>query len=159
MKNILKTLLLTAAIITLHSCTKDDDPRDADPVGVLINKIVVTSFPETDEYNYEWDTDGSRADLYIAVDDYDNEWVSSVHNNALSTTPHVFIPSSPVLMLGNFSITAYDYDQGNSYDEQIGYVSNYGTDYLVTRPDSILLQDYYGGVSCVVYVDYVYSGK
>ncbi len=160
MKNLRTLLLIALSITVLHSCKEEvEDPRDTTPIGLIVNKVVVTDFPQEDGF-YEWDNDGTGPDLYITIGGSGYErWESPVHSNALNTVSHTFTPPSPVLVYGHVYINAYDYDQGSSYDDYIDYVSSSNNDdYLQTKPDSLLLEDNYSGLSVVVYVEYVYEG-
>ena len=164
MKRMRKILLFALCIIVMHSCKKEEgDPRDSAAVGVLVKKVVVTEFPQKDG-NLNWDyNDNSGPDLFIMISagsgSYNVKWESPVHTNAVNTVNHTFIPPSPVLLLNGLYISLYDYDPGSSSDDYIGYVPDYyNNDFFNTKPDSILLEDYYSNLSMVVYVDYVYEG-
>lgn len=91
------------------SCANEDRP-----VKITLNRIDLTSFPQTNPQGGGWDSDGTGPDVYVNVWSGSTKvWESpSYFSNAINTNTYTFTPSQPINLSTTESLTirVFDYE-------------------------------------------------
>jgi hypothetical protein len=116
------------------SCANEDRP-----VKITLNKIELTSFPQTNPQGGGWDSDGTGPDIYLTVSSGAMKvWEDPDYfSNAINTNTYTFTPSQPIALstTEDLTILVFDYETFAA-DTQMGGVSTTGelwTSYLKGR--------------------------
>lgn len=106
------------------SCANEDRP-----VKITLDRVELTSFPQTNPQGIGWDPDGTGPELHVSVYSANNLiWEApSYYDDAIDSNSYSFIPSSPIALSSTevftIRILDYDYFAGNT---EMGGVSTTG---------------------------------
>ena len=113
------------------SCANEDRP-----VKITLDRVELTSFPQTNPQGGGWDSDGTGPDVYVSVYSANNLiWEApTYYTNAINSNSYSFIPSSPITVSSteDFTIRVFDFETFAS-DTEMGGVATTGelwTSYL-----------------------------
>jgi hypothetical protein len=106
------------------SCANEDRP-----VKITLDRVELTSFPQTNPQGGGWDSDGTGPDVYVSVYSASNLiWEApSYYGDAINSNSYSFIPSSPITLSSTevFTIRVFDYETFAA-DTEMGGVSTTG---------------------------------
>lgn len=106
------------------SCANEDRP-----VKITLDRVVLTSFSQTNSQGGGWDINGTGPDVYISVYSGNNlVWESPTYfENAINTNSYNFIPSTPINVSASEDLTIFVFDYDTSVSsEQMGGVQTTG---------------------------------
>jgi hypothetical protein len=116
------------------SCANEDRP-----VKITLDRIELTSFPQTNPQGGGWDSDGTGPDVYVTVSSGSTKvWEApSYFSNAINSNTYTFTPSQPITLSTTEALTVLVFDYETiAADTQMGGVSTTGelwTSYLKGR--------------------------
>jgi hypothetical protein len=116
------------------SCANEDRP-----VKITLDRIELTSFPQTNPQGGGWDSDGTGPDVYVTVSSGSTKvWEApSYFSNAINTNTYTFTPSQPINLSTTEDLTLLVFDYETiAADTQMGGVATTGelwTSYLKGR--------------------------
>ena len=106
------------------SCANEDRP-----VKITLDRVELTSFPQTNPQGGGWDSDGTGPDVYVSVYSASNLiWEApNYYGDAINSNSYSFTPSSPITLSSTevFTIRVFDYETFAA-DTEMGGVSTTG---------------------------------